>query len=337
MKKFFLSVVEEIPWEVVSASSILKTRSKFLKVRTKIKSDLNFTFQEQCQGIFLEPDRTQSISCKCVLDTSNIGMVKTLDGIYILRSKCQNCVVKLAWAKRNQERLSQVKSESWPKPKDCASCKAMLTMYNCTIVESKGSFYFDSHCRSCIALEKKKKKQQNESEFLKTKVEGILKRESKKLRHNVETVFEPGKPLNSRVILEDLKCLVEEAKGQVQYRQGGQCYYCKRQTILDFVSNGCMCSIDHLHSELPHFHAGQKLQITCIMCNYMMSDKTEAERAWFLDLIRGNKLSPYQLQELNEQDENRKKQLKLEFNQMQQRQKKYSGGLVSFDFEEFFK
>ena len=73
------------------------------------------------------------------------------------------------------------------------------------------------------------------------------------------------------------------------------------------------------------------------MCNYMMSDKTEAERAWFLDLIRGNKLSPYQLQELNEQDENRKKQLKLEFNQMQQRQKKISGGLVSFDFEEFFK
>ena len=68
-----------------------------------------------------------------------------------------------------------------------------------------------------------------------------------------------------------------------------------------------------------------------------MSDKTEAERSWFLDLIRGNKLSPYQLQELNEQDENRKKQLKMEFNQMQQRQKKYYGGLVSFDFEEFFK
>ena len=87
MKKF-LSVVEEIPWEVVSASSILKTRSKFLKVRTKIKSDLNFTFPEQCQGIFLKPDRTQSISCECVLDASNIGMVKTLDGIYILRSKC---------------------------------------------------------------------------------------------------------------------------------------------------------------------------------------------------------------------------------------------------------
>ena len=212
----------------------------------------------------------------------------------------------------------------------------MLNVYNCTIVESNQNFYFDSHCRSCIALEMKKKKQQNESEFLKTKVEGILKRESKKLRHNVET-DSPGKRLNSRVILEDLKCLVEEAKGQVQYRQGGQCYYCKRQTILDFVSNGCMCSIDHLHSELPHFHAGQKLQITCIMCNYMMSDKTEAERSWFLDLIRGNKLSPYQLQELNEQDENRKKQLKMEFNQMQQRQKKYYGGLVSFDFEEFFK
>ena len=92
MKKF-LSVVEEIPWDVVSASSILKTRSKFLKVRTKIKSDLNFTFPEQCQGIFLEPDRTQSISCECVLDASNIGMVKTLAGIYILRSKCQNCIV----------------------------------------------------------------------------------------------------------------------------------------------------------------------------------------------------------------------------------------------------
>ena len=65
-KKRNEEVVEEIPWDVVSASSILKTRSKFLKVRTKIKSDLNFTFQEQCQGIFLEPDRTQSISCGCV-------------------------------------------------------------------------------------------------------------------------------------------------------------------------------------------------------------------------------------------------------------------------------
>ena len=60
---------------VVSASSILKTRSKFLKVRTKIKSDLNFTFQEPYQGIFLEPDRTQLISCGCVVDASNVGMV----------------------------------------------------------------------------------------------------------------------------------------------------------------------------------------------------------------------------------------------------------------------
>ena len=157
-KKRNEEVVEEIPWDVVSASSILKTRSKSLKVRTKIKSDLNFTFQEQCQGIFLEPDRTQSISCDCALHASNVGMVKTLDGIYILRSKCQNRVVKLAWAKRNQEHLSQVTLESWPKPKDCASCKAMLTVYNCTIVESKQCFYFDSHCRSCIALEKKGKK-----------------------------------------------------------------------------------------------------------------------------------------------------------------------------------
>ena len=83
-KKRNEEVVEEIPWDIVSASSILKTRSKFLKVRTKIKSDLNFTFQEQCQGIFLEPDRTQSRSCGCVLDASNVGMVKTLDGIYSL-------------------------------------------------------------------------------------------------------------------------------------------------------------------------------------------------------------------------------------------------------------
>ena len=60
-KREMKKVVEEIPWDVVSASSILKTRSKFLKVRTKIKSDLNFTFPEQCQGIFLKPDRTQSI------------------------------------------------------------------------------------------------------------------------------------------------------------------------------------------------------------------------------------------------------------------------------------
>ena len=210
MKSFVF--VNEIPWDNVKAQSILKSRSKFTNVRVKLASDANFKVEKKCQGIFLEEAGIQAIKCECILDASNIGVVELSECVYIIRNNCQNCVVKLAWAKKNLERLSDVDLYIWPKPKDCSSCNAQLNFYNSAVILSSRHFYFDSLCRSCTAQDKKRK-QIYRNELIKIKVKDTPEQELKKMRYTrktPETTLQLDTSPNSEVFSNELKSFVEE-------------------------------------------------------------------------------------------------------------------------------
>ena len=110
-----------------------------------------------------------------------------------------------------------------------------------------------------------------------------------------------------------LTSIVARAGGDLERQQGGHCAYCNRQTILkpsglsgrngglvaDYFTNpgaysqGRMFSLDHAVPSLGHDDPGQVLQVTCVMCNYMMNDSPKEERTMLVSFLRGERSSPF--------------------------------------------
>jgi hypothetical protein len=300
-----------------------------------------------------DKDNTVLIECSHTLNAETIAIdIRPFHDTPSQQGVCVVCYVRSFRIARNVCMAEKHKLVLASQDRKCIgwspqmTCDVLKDITNTSVCMSSNGKHavLNSRCFQCHAKRQRLLRMECPWSFLRSRVDNIASRE--KTGNNNRT----KQNVSRKRVYTEIHQLITSNGGDIEERKGGPCVYCKRITELcpsgalkrgktsrnNSGSLGVMFSVDHGRPDLPHTSPNQVLQVTCIMCNYLMSSSDELERQLLLAYLRFQFASPFSGMMINEASETRVRALKKVYADILHRNKRLTNEQPLISFSNFY-